>query len=610
MSSHGKKSKRQEVLDRAILAANVTKNASEMIAVLGPLKTSMGMLISLLESIKEVQTNEDNWESLVTNISAKVDLVRNMLKDKPESAAVHDLVFDYSGIPKKHRAWPPIKANNDAQKIKEAEKQMNEAFDRFKAIIIGTGIEALQNGHNDIIQTLASHSNDHAQSHARILQLHQQQQDMNDQLEDIQSKQKETISQLTEAEEINLIKGVSTASLANGGIHQICMQGTRLTVLEEARKWMVDDHAPQLFWLNGVAGSGKSTVAKQLSEEWKAKSRLAGRFFFSRDAEETRSPKLFFTTIAQQGLSHLGPAAQTAFALGIRKLRDPVSATLEEQCSDIFEAPLQLVQQNSVLILDALDECELRTCQQLLRILLPRLHNLPRLKIFLTSRPELHIREKIQEHTHHFLSFRIDAPENVQDVEIYMRRTVHGLSLPEEQMSQLIDRAGGLFIWAKTVCELLRNIRRDRDGFIRRVLAEGIRQMDSIYLIALEQATRNNEVEESMEAYMDVLKVVVAAYEPLSPDTINQLLNIPNVMEIVGDLRSVLECHGVEEPIRFLHPTFREFLLKTSNTTCFIYLMAMQGILCTMNLLTIAMLCPLLRYNIAVSPGPIMSLLQ
>ncbi|PVF98472.1 hypothetical protein CPB86DRAFT_784708 [Serendipita vermifera] len=573
----GRKRKRQEVIDGVILTANLTKDASRAIAVLAPLEASMGMLITLLESIKDVRTNEENWGSLVTNISARIDLIRNTLKDKPYNTTVHDLVFNYSveldnilvdlnSVSKNYRTWAPVRAKNDAEKIKDAEKRMDEAFKRFESglqLIIGTGIEALQTGHDGIVQTLVSHSNDHAQSHSRILQLHKQHQSMSNQLENIQAKQKETGSQITESEEINLIKGVNTASLANGGIHRICMKGTRLAILEEARKWMVDNDVPQLLWLNGVAGSGKSTVAKQLSEEWKVKSCLAGRFFFSRDAKETRSPKFFFSTIAQQGLSHLGPAAQTAVALGIRKLRDPVSATLEEQCSEIFEGPLQAIDSNAVLVLDALDECELRTCQQLLRILLPRLSNLPRLKVFLTSRPELHIHEQLQKSTHHFLSFRLDAPENRQDVELYMRHSMHELSLPEGQMEQLIERAGGLFIWAKTVCELLRNIRGDRNSFIRRVLAERIEHMDPIYQIALEQAIRNNDVKESMEAYMNVLKVIVAAYEPLSPDTINQLLGISTGMEIVGDLRIVLECHGADEPVRFLHPTFREFLLKS-----------------------------------------------
>jgi hypothetical protein len=369
---------------------------------------------------------------------------------------------------------------------------------------------------------------------------------------------------MTILDEINLIKGVATASLASGGIHRICMKGTRLAVLNEARNWAMEDQVAQIFWLNGVAGSGKSTVAKHLAEEWKSKSCLAGRFFFSRDAEEIRTPKFFFSTIAQQGLSCIGPAARTAVALGVQKLLDPVSASLEEQCSNIFDAPLQVIERNTVLVLDALDECDSRTCQQLLRILLPRLSNLPRLKVFLTSRPELHIRDGLEDHAPQILSFRIDAPENQKDIELYMINSLQRLSLPDEQVGRLVERAGGLFIWAKTVCELLQNARGDRNGFIRRVLAEGIRQMDPIYQIALEQVIRNNQLEESVEAYMNVLKVIVAAYEPLSPNIISRLLGISDCMEIVSDLRSVIECHDADDPVRFLHPTFREFLLNST----------------------------------------------
>jgi hypothetical protein len=103
-----------------------------------------------------------------------------------------------------------------------------------------------------------------------------------------------------------------TASMASGDIHRRCMEGTRESILEKIEQWRIEPLAPQVLWLADVAGSGKSTVAKHLAEKWKAQGCLAGRFFFSRDAEETRTPKLFFTTISQQGLAHLGPDVRTA----------------------------------------------------------------------------------------------------------------------------------------------------------------------------------------------------------------------------------------------------------------------------------------------------------
>jgi hypothetical protein len=354
--------------------------------------------------------------------------------------------------------------------------------------------------------------------------------------------------------------------MANGDIHKKCMKGTRQPILEEIEKWRLDSQSPGVLWLADVAGAGKSTVAKEMAEKWMSNGNLAGRFFFSRDAEETRTPKLFFTTVAQQGLAHLSANVRTAVAVGIRKLINPVAATLESQCMTIFVTPLRETQIPVVLVLDALDECEPETCKQLLRTLLPQLPNLPHLRLFMTSRPETHIREELADIEYQNLSLRSDEVSNSKDVEFFMRQQLRKLSIPQVQVEQVIERAGGLFIWAKTVCDLLDNFRGDKNGFIDRILSTKLRQMDSIYQIALDQAIGTDREEENMVAYMNVLGIIVAAYEPVSPNTIDKLLNSSESMAIINDLQSVLECGGEDVLVRFLHPTFREFLLNPDDS--------------------------------------------
>jgi hypothetical protein len=371
--------------------------------------------------------------------------------------------------------------------------------------------------------------------------------------------------QKAKLDEFNTLKGIATAKMANGNIHKKCMRGTRQSTLEDIEKWRLDSQSPQVLWLADVAGAGKSTVAKDVMEKWKSNGCLAGRFFFSRDAEETRTPGLFFTTIAQQGLAHVDARVRTAVVAGIRKLIDPVAATLEEQCSNIFVEPIKATKTAITLVLDALDECEPRTCQQLLRVLLPQLSNLPHLKIFMTSRPETHIREELVDSHHQTLSLRSDEVSNSKDVETFMKQRFKKVSISEAQTSQIMERAGGLFIWAKSVCDPFDNFRGDKNAFINRILSSKLRQMDSIYRIALDQAIGTDREEENMVAYMNVLDIIVAAYEPVSPNTIDQLLNSSESMVIINDLRSVLECEGEDALVRFLHPTFREFLLNPND---------------------------------------------
>ncbi|PVF93559.1 hypothetical protein CPB86DRAFT_97052 [Serendipita vermifera] len=163
----------------------------------------------------------------------------------------------------------------------------------------------------------------------------------------------------------------------------------------------------------------------------------------------------------------------------------------------------------------------------------------------MTSRPESHLHWCLKEHSPKRLSLHSDEEANLKDIEHYMKQRIKDDVVAKSERVRLIERAGGLFIWAKTVCDLLEDFVGDNKAFIRRVLSQKLGQMDPIYRLALEQAIGNDNTEETIDAYMKVLGVIVAAYEP-----------------VVNKLQSVLECTGKGGVIRFLHPTFREFLLN------------------------------------------------
>ncbi|KAG8852883.1 hypothetical protein FRB91_005769 [Serendipita sp. 411] len=78
--------------------------------------------------------------------------------------------------------------------------------------------------------------------------------------------------------------------LAYGDNIAMCEPGTRTDVLDAIRKWVVDiETTEQIFWLNDAAGTGKSTIAATLAKEWQLNQILAGRFFFSPNADTTRT---------------------------------------------------------------------------------------------------------------------------------------------------------------------------------------------------------------------------------------------------------------------------------------------------------------------------------
>ena len=67
------------------------------------------------------------------------------------------------------------------------------------------------------------------------------------------------------------------------GNRQGCLRGTRKGVLWEIEHWLEDEGKQHIFWLNGLAGTGKSTIAQTFAERAFADGKLGASFFCSRD---------------------------------------------------------------------------------------------------------------------------------------------------------------------------------------------------------------------------------------------------------------------------------------------------------------------------------------
>ena len=70
------------------------------------------------------------------------------------------------------------------------------------------------------------------------------------------------------------------------GDRQGCLGGTRADVLQQLDDWLGDTQGQRVFWLNGLAGTGKSTIAQTFAEITFAEGRLGASFFCSRGFED------------------------------------------------------------------------------------------------------------------------------------------------------------------------------------------------------------------------------------------------------------------------------------------------------------------------------------
>ncbi|KAI0029359.1 hypothetical protein K488DRAFT_56524, partial [Vararia minispora EC-137] len=180
-----------------------------------------------------------------------------------------------------------------------------------------------------------------------------------------------------------------------------CMSGTRVALLQELHDWSVDDTAPSIFWLDGMAGTGKSAVARSFCCSLRDNQLLGGSFFCSRVGKADRHDvKHILPTLALSLARHSPSYAKTLLTV-LERENISTHSNLDVQVSFLLEEPLRTVHDEArmprtlVLVVDALDECEdEELTYSFLQKLLDAVRRLP-IKLFLTSRPEPHIRAQL-----------------------------------------------------------------------------------------------------------------------------------------------------------------------------------------------------------------------
>src|SRR6266849_4185399 len=112
-----------------------------------------------------------------------------------------------------------------------------------------------------------------------------------------------------------------------------CMPGTRTETLDSIYRWfkgqildtgetlsMEGNRHGRIFWLDGVAGTGKSTIAQTVADHFNTSHELGASFFCSRDDAECSNIGLLIPTIAYQ-LSLFSPSFQKHLSEAMN--RDP-----------------------------------------------------------------------------------------------------------------------------------------------------------------------------------------------------------------------------------------------------------------------------------------------
>jgi hypothetical protein len=89
----------------------------------------------------------------------------------------------------------------------------------------------------------------------------------------------------------------STFDSFDGALDLRCHPETRIDLRHQIREWAANSQGKSIFWLQGMAGTGKSTISRTIADALDKEGKLGASFFFKRGEADRSSVVMLFTTI-------------------------------------------------------------------------------------------------------------------------------------------------------------------------------------------------------------------------------------------------------------------------------------------------------------------------
>ena len=344
-------------------------------------------------------------------------------------------------------------------------------------------------------------------------------------------------------------------------------------------EWAQDPRSSRLYWMNGMAGTGKTTIAYSFCEQLQDNGLLGANFFCSRSLAECSDIRHIIPTTARQ-LARSYPQFASALldVLGVHSQLPSLGNQIKRLLSEPFQTISGRVTDTLIVVIDALDECTNEASE--IRSFLEQICNyfntnaIP-LKVFVTSRPEDVISRTITplkpSSPSEWSVVRIhDIEESLvqADIKVYVEDELIKLAEtwglddgwpPGTEVDAIVGNANNLFIYAATTiryvkedsgdpCMRLSEMASTSQVGKRTSQGHGLKTelIDELYMAILERAVhRLNGVEKQL--VRTVLKMIVCAQTPLT------LVGIAELLIASGEFEIDIPISRVRTALKLLH---------------------------------------------------------
>ncbi|KAF5339115.1 hypothetical protein D9611_011179 [Ephemerocybe angulata] len=393
-----------------------------------------------------------------------------------------------------------------------------------------------------------------------------------------------SVRKLLRSDLLKKLGDVDGAEFSNPKQGPGCTAGTRLALLAKLLGWVVDASSSHVFWLTGMAGTGKTTVAITLCTQLKQRRLLGASFFCKVKEKGQRDVYLIIPTLARI-VAELRPK----FGDALEKIletdedcRHPTKMPIRDQYSKLILQPANVAFSGSndviLLCVDALDECEDKDgVKDFLEAILPENPSVP-LKIFLTSRPESHLKDSFRSSPHHdsFHLQAIEAPIVQADITLFLTTRLKGVKAiynayqanwPPPEINTIAQFCGQSFIVAFTAYKYINstgNCLKRFQQFVQRSSNYKLLGIELLYKQILSEACQGLDADE-IDMIHSCLSLLVTASYPLSIHDYAKLLatDTSAIREAFKSLHSVVQIFGEDQDdalISIFHASFVDHL--------------------------------------------------
>ncbi|KAL4788606.1 hypothetical protein BJX76DRAFT_315193 [Aspergillus varians] len=342
-----------------------------------------------------------------------------------------------------------------------------------------------------------------------------------------------------------------------------------------------------------MAGTGKSTISRTVARSLRDIDHLGAAYFFKRDEGGRGNAKKFFPTLIRQLMLRI-PELRSSVREALHNNSDIAAKSLKEQFEKLLLQPLlnldQLGQQfqTTAIVIDALDECENdQDIQNIIR-LLPRLQKAKavRLRIFLTSRPELQISHGFSAIVNEYQGLALhEIPEELTEHDIHLflqdrfAKIQHERNISrdwpgDDAIQRLVILSVPLFISAAAVCRYVEDLKWEPQLRLAELLADQakyVSRMDKTYMPILKRLLDDQHSDESeqqllLEEFQNIVGAIILLAVPLSINALSAFLRIgaDRISNRLSSFQSVLDVpDDRNKPVRILHLSFRDFLVQS-----------------------------------------------